>query len=142
MFKSISKVEGIVECSHNETYKYNYHKWSSFFCLGETSKKMREAISASHKFIKENHVKFLIVDLKDCSDAFSEDDQKWVNDVAIPFEKKLGIQYFVTVVADDFYAELSMEDWQGETEDFITYINVHSFEEAEDWIKAKQAQAV
>lgn len=135
---NIAKVEKVVECSHNPEYKYNYHQWTSFYCTEEKSKQMRDALTASHAYIEENQVKFLVVDLKDCEDAFSENDPKWINEHAIPKEKRIGIQYFITIVAGNLYSDLSMEDWQEETRDFMTFINVNTLEEAERWIASKQ----
>ena len=138
MFITIAKVEDIVECFHNPTYKYNYHKWSSLFCSNEESNEMRRALAASHEYIEKNQVKFLVVDLKNCINAFSEEDQAWINEHAIPNEKRIGIEYFVTIVSPNLYSELSMEDWQEKTRDFMTFINVQTLEDAESWIHKKQ----
>lgn len=139
MIIPIAKVEGIVECSHNKTYQYNYHKWTSLYCSNEEiSNQMREALGASHQYMEENQVKFLVVDLKDSQDTFSVEDQEWINNHAIPREQAAGIQYFITILSEDFYSTLSMEDWQEETRDLMTYINVKTVEEAENWIQSKQ----
>lgn len=141
MIIPLAKVEGIVECFHNKTYQYNCHKWTSLYCANEeVSNQMREALGKSHEYMEENKVKFHVVDLTNSKDTFSIEDQEWINTKAIPREQAAGIKYFITILSEDFYSTLSMEDWQEETRDLMTYINVKTLEEAEKWIQSKQEE--
>lgn len=133
--KLISEAPGIVRCTYEEQYNCTKHEWTTFFCYKEESAKMRAAIDEFLEFVRDNQITKHIVDVKACTDTFTEDDMTWLNEYVVPKEIEYGLKYLANVVSDDMYTQLATESWQEEVKGGLVVRNFASEKDAVEWLE-------
>lgn len=132
----ISDAPNIVKCAYNPEIQYTIHEWKTFFCMPAESAIMRQALEDFLVFVRDNHVTKHIVDVKKCTDTFSEDDFKYITDYLVPKEIEYGVKYLANIVSDDVVTQVTTDFWQEKVEGGFVVKNFMNLDEAVAWLKA------
>ncbi len=135
--KFISELPNIVKCLYNEKHHFTIHEWKSFYCKPAESILMKNTLEDFLNFVKDNKVTKHIVDVKKCTDTFTDEDLNYITSYLVPKEIEYGILYLANIVSEDIVTQVTTEFWQEEVKDGLVVRNFETIDEALNWLNEK-----
>jgi len=125
-----SKFQEIIKKKEEDFFHISWYNTSKML-----DNEYREDILEQVRCYQEYKVKGSLIDTSTFEFAIVPKTQEWANENVFPVAAKAGLQFVALLVPEDFYAQLSIEQYvEEDKENLLQFHYFNSVEEARNWL--------